>query len=100
MRTCCLAGLCILSGARLSPPADTAREESAAQDAHVAAIRLAITDLLQTFCARSPKGPEYWQRLDVLEQKLDQPEPRSAEELKTARETRPGPASSFTLART
>ena len=75
VKTCCLAGLWILSGVGLSPAADTTQQESAAQDARVATIRLAITDLMQTFGARYPNGSEYLQQLDVLEQKLDQPEP-------------------------
>ena len=42
-----------------------------AQDAGVATIRLAITDLMQTFGTQYRRGPEFLKRLDALEQRLE-----------------------------
>ncbi|MFV1968616.1 MAG: hypothetical protein ACC628_24610, partial [Pirellulaceae bacterium] len=90
--TSLLAGLCFLSGAGLSLATDAARGESAAQVASAAkpanslripayaydrgnpkTIRLAMTDLMQTFGTRYHRGPEFLKRLDALEQRLEGP---------------------------
>ncbi|MFH1920390.1 MAG: SUMF1/EgtB/PvdO family nonheme iron enzyme, partial [Planctomycetota bacterium] len=50
-----------------------------AQDASVATIRLAITDLIKTVGARYPRGPEFLKQLDALEERLEAAGARSAE---------------------
>jgi len=49
------------------------------QDAGVRAIRLAITDLVESFGARYARGPEFLKRLDALEERLEAGELQSTE---------------------
>lgn len=53
-----------------SPPPVFAHQGASATDAKPEAMRLAIEDLVATFGARYPKGPEYVKRLDALEEQL------------------------------
>ena len=73
----CLAGLWILGGIGLLPALDVAWGESAAPGGSATKapdsllIRLAITDLMKTFGARYPRGPEFLKRLDTLEERVE-----------------------------
>ncbi len=59
---------------QLAPPAGkgAAAPPSGAVSPRAEALRLAIQDLIQTFGARYPRGPEYLRRLAALEQEVGQ----------------------------
>ena len=59
----------------------TPKDKPAPDGPEVTAVRGAIEDLVTTFAARYPKGPEYLQKLDAIEKRLRAGEAKAREEL-------------------